>query len=108
MRLFVGAVKTFKEGRTMKRLLVISMCLALAIGLRFSLADSRTSAAIALPGKASDVDSALQDQTGSISGHVYEADGVTPIEGATVEVLVGRKHPVASAVTLADGSYTVP
>ncbi len=92
----------------MKRLLVISVCLALAIGLRFSLTDSRTSAAIASPGKTSDVDSALQDQTGSISGHVYQADGVTPIEGATVEVMANRRDPVASAVTLADGSYTVP
>jgi len=45
---------------------------------------------------------------GSISGHVYQADGVTPIEGATVEVLADRGDPVASTVTLADGSYTIP
>ena len=45
--------------------------------------------------------------TGSINGTVTQADGVTPIAGATVTVFEGA-NSVISAVTASDGTYTVP
>jgi len=47
-------------------------------------------------------------KAGSISGHVYEQDGVTPIAGASVYAFptVGD-HPGAGANTGPDGSYTI-
>ena len=45
---------------------------------------------------------------GSISGHVYEADGTTPIAGASAYAfpIVGD-HPGAGANTQPDGNYTI-
>lgn len=47
-------------------------------------------------------------RAGSISGHVYEQDGITPIAGASVYAFpaVGD-HPGAGANTGPDGSYTI-
>ncbi|MBN1452820.1 MAG: carboxypeptidase regulatory-like domain-containing protein [Anaerolineales bacterium] len=45
---------------------------------------------------------------GSISGHVYEKDGTTPLPGASVYAFpVSGDHPGAGANTEADGSYTI-
>ena len=47
-------------------------------------------------------------KAGSISGHVYEEDGITPIAGASVYAfpIIGD-HPGAGANTSSDGSYTI-
>ena len=45
---------------------------------------------------------------GSISGHVYERDGTTPLAGANVYAFpVSGDHPGAGANTQPDGSYTI-
>jgi len=45
---------------------------------------------------------------GSISGHVYEADGVTPISGARVYAFsVAGRYPGNGANTGPDGGYTI-
>ena len=50
----------------------------------------------------------LQDTNGSVIGHVYEPDGVTPIEGAIVNAYYpGTENVLASSVTSADGNYTL-
>jgi hypothetical protein len=47
------------------------------------------------------------DATGAISGHVYEGDGTTPVEGADV-MAAGPDHSYAYHVSTAtDGSYTL-
>ncbi len=47
-------------------------------------------------------------KAGSISGHVYGQDGVTPIAGASVYAFpTGGDHPGAGANTGPDGSYTI-
>ncbi|MBN2239873.1 MAG: carboxypeptidase regulatory-like domain-containing protein [Dehalococcoidales bacterium] len=45
------------------------------------------------------------DALGSISGHVYQSDGVTPIEGA--QVLAWNDYHGNSGLTSSDGSYTI-
>ena len=49
---------------------------------------------------------------GSLSGNVYQSDGVTPIEGATVVVeswdSSGENWVRIEKLTIADGGYTVP
>ncbi|NQT82506.1 hypothetical protein HQ563_05760 [bacterium] len=50
----------------------------------------------------------LLEKAGTITGHVYENDGVTPIEGASVDVHeFGTWNWVAYTETLPDGSYTL-
>lgn len=50
----------------------------------------------------------LQDTNGSIIGHVFQPDGITPIEGATVNAYYpGTENVLASSVTSADGNYTL-
>lgn len=45
---------------------------------------------------------------GSISGHVYEADGVTPVSGARVYAFsVAGRYPGNGSNTGTDGSYTI-
>jgi hypothetical protein len=47
-------------------------------------------------------------KAGSISGHVYEEDGVTPIAGASVYAFpITGDHPGAGANAGPDGSYTI-
>jgi len=47
-------------------------------------------------------------KAGSISGHVYEEDGVTPIAGASVYAFSTIvDHPGSGANTASDGSYTI-
>ena len=47
-------------------------------------------------------------KAGSISGHIYEEDGVTPIAGASVYAFpITGDHPGAGANTGSDGSYTI-
>jgi hypothetical protein len=47
-------------------------------------------------------------RAGSISGHVYEADGTTPIPSASVYAFpTAGRHPGAGANTGSDGSYTI-
>lgn len=50
----------------------------------------------------------LLEKAGTITGHVYEDDGVTPVEGAMVQAFeFGTWNWVAAAETVADGSYTL-
>ena len=50
----------------------------------------------------------LLAKAGSISGHVYEEDGVTPVAGANVYAFaITGDHPGAGANTGPDGSYTI-
>ena len=50
----------------------------------------------------------LQDTNGIVIGHVYEPDGITPIEGATVKAYYpGTENVLASSLTSADGNYTL-
>ena len=50
----------------------------------------------------------LNDTNGSVIGHVYEPDGITPIEGAIVNAYYpGTENVLASSVTSADGNYTL-
>jgi 5-hydroxyisourate hydrolase-like protein (transthyretin family) len=48
---------------------------------------------------------------GSISGHVYESDGRTPVAGVNIEVWVAERDniwtPVGTLVTDANGKYTI-
>jgi hypothetical protein len=62
---------------------------------------------VAAPSGAAGIDFYLA-HVGSISGHVYEADGTTPIAGASVYAfpIVGD-HPGAGANTQPDGNYTI-
>lgn len=47
-------------------------------------------------------------KAGSISGHVYEEDGITPIAGASVYAFpITGDHPGGGANTGPDGSYTI-
>ena len=47
-------------------------------------------------------------EAGSISGYVYEVDGVTPLPNASVYAFpVAGHHPGAGANTGPDGSYTI-
>jgi hypothetical protein len=47
-------------------------------------------------------------KSGSISGHVYREDGVTPVAGANVYAFPATgEHPGAGANTQPDGSYTI-
>jgi len=47
-------------------------------------------------------------KAGSISGHVYEEDGVTPITGASVYAFpITGDHPGGGANTGSDSSYTI-
>lgn len=62
---------------------------------------------IEVPGKVSGIDFYLA-RAGSISGHVYEADGISPIPSANVYAFpVTGNHPGAGANTGPDGSYTI-
>ncbi|MFA7690600.1 MAG: hypothetical protein WCY18_05890, partial [Methanofastidiosum sp.] len=50
----------------------------------------------------------LHDTNGSIIGHVFQPDGITPIEGATVNAYYpGTENILASSLTSADGNYTL-
>lgn len=62
---------------------------------------------VTAPDTTSGIDLSLA-KAGSISGHVYEEDGITPIAGASVYAFptVGD-HPGAGANTGPDGSYTI-
>jgi hypothetical protein len=62
---------------------------------------------VAAPGETSGIDFYLAT-AGSISGHVYEEDGTTPIAGASVYAFpTTGSHPGAGANTQPDGSYTI-
>ena len=59
------------------------------------------------PSEVSGIDLYLA-RAGSISGHVYEADGTTPIPSASVYAFpTAGSHPGAGANTGPDGSYTI-
>jgi len=59
------------------------------------------------PSETSGIDFYLA-KAGSISGHVYEEDGTTPIAGASVYAFpTTGDHPGAGANTQPDGSYTI-
>ena len=47
------------------------------------------------------------DVGGSISGHVFQADGVTPISGATIYADSGLGYGNRAATTSGNGSYTI-
>lgn len=50
----------------------------------------------------------LQDTNGSVIGHVYEPDGITPIEGAVVNAYYpGTENILATSTTTEDGNYTL-
>jgi len=50
----------------------------------------------------------LTDTNGSAVGHVYEPDGLTPIEGATVTAYYpGTENILATSITSKDGNYTL-
>ena len=71
--------------------------------------ESATSVQITAPDTTSGIDFVLT-KAGTISGHVYEEDGVTPIAGASVyafPVAVGSHLAGAGANTGPDGSYTI-
>ena len=62
---------------------------------------------VTAPGETSGIDFYLA-KAGSISGHVYEEDGVTPIAGASAYAFpITGDHPGAGANTGPDGSYTI-
>jgi hypothetical protein len=71
-----------------------------------------TSVAVSVPGVTSGIDFTLaSDVTGSISGYVYEADGTTPINEATVSAFDFSQRPLAAppaAQATTDASRTVP
>jgi len=57
---------------------------------------------------APDFNFTLQDTNGTVVGHVYEPDGITPIEGATVNAYYpGTQNVLASSTTSEDGNYTI-
>jgi len=63
--------------------------------------------AVSAPGETGGIDFIL-DRAGSITGHVYENDGVTPVPRAEVEVYeFGTWNWVADTEVLSDGSYTI-
>jgi uncharacterized repeat protein (TIGR01451 family) len=50
----------------------------------------------------------LQDTNSSLVGHVFQPDGVTPIEGATVNAYYpGTENVLATSITSTDGNYTL-
>ena len=50
----------------------------------------------------------LNDTNGSIIGHVFQPDGITPIEGATVNAYYpGTENILSSSLTSAEGNYTL-
>ncbi|NYT13196.1 MAG: hypothetical protein GKC01_01660 [Candidatus Methanofastidiosa archaeon] len=50
----------------------------------------------------------LQDTNGSVVGHVFQPDGITPIEGATVNAYYpGTENVLATSITSTDGNYTL-
>jgi hypothetical protein len=62
---------------------------------------------VTAPGETSGIDFYLA-RAGSISGHVYEEDGTTPIAGANVYAFpTTTDHPGAGANTSSNGSYTI-
>lgn len=68
--------------------------------------ENADAAYVTTPDTTSEVDFYLA-KAGSISGHVYEKDGVTPIAGANVYAFpITGDHPGAGANTAPDGSYT--
>lgn len=73
---------------------------------RYSM-ETADSVHVEAPGEVGGIDFYLA-QAGSISGHVYEADGVTPIASAGVYAfpIIGD-HPGAGVNTGPDGSYTI-
>jgi photosystem II stability/assembly factor-like uncharacterized protein/tRNA A-37 threonylcarbamoyl transferase component Bud32 len=69
--------------------------------------DNADSVQVIAPHETSGVDFYLA-KAGSISGHVYEEDGVTSIAGASVYAFpVTGDHPGAGANASPDGSYTI-
>jgi len=71
--------------------------------------EDATTVYVTAPGTTSAVDFCLA-RAGTISGHVYEEDGITPIAGASVyafPVAVGPHLAGAGANTGPDGSYTI-
>lgn len=50
----------------------------------------------------------LKDTNGSVIGHVFQPDGITPIEGATVKAYYpGTENVIASSTTSSEGNYTI-
>jgi len=65
-----------------------------------------TPVSVTMPDDTPDIDFTL-DLGGTISGHIYEADGTTPIEGAWVDAYLIDGGYGRGASTASDGSYTV-
>ena len=50
----------------------------------------------------------LKDTNGSVMGHVFQPDGITPIEGAIVKAYYpGTENVIASSTTSSEGNYTI-
>lgn len=53
-------------------------------------------------------DLTLMDANGTVVGKVFQSDGITPIEGATVRAYYpGTENVLASSITSAEGNYTL-
>ena len=63
-----------------------------------------TSISVTAPDNVPNIDFTLEIG-GSISGHVYQNDGITPIAGASVSAIPLGKNSGGGAVTAADGSH---
>ncbi len=64
---------------------------------------------VVAPGETSGIDFALREATATITGHVYDEAGATPIAGATVTALeYSTDYAVGWAQTESDGSYILP
>jgi protocatechuate 3,4-dioxygenase beta subunit len=65
-----------------------------------------TQVTVTTPGETSGIDFQLAPEA-TLSGHVYEADGSTPIAGVAVRVWPKNGGQTRSATSDSDGSYTV-
>jgi len=65
-----------------------------------------TPVSVTMPDDTPDIDFTL-DLGGTISGHVYQSDGTTPIEGAKVYAYLIDGGWGRGATTYSDGSYTI-
>ena len=69
--------------------------------------DAATFVSVTAPANTPDIDFKLEI-SGSISGHVYQVDGITPISGAYVNAYTVPGGNGNSSTTDSAGSYTIP
>jgi len=68
--------------------------------------DQATPVSVTMPDDTPGIDFTL-DLGGTISGHVYQSDGTTPVEGAWVDASLVDGGYGRGATTASDGSYTI-